>query len=439
MRILGRGGTALPGKVAIRICPDLLKHLAGDVICAAITGTNGKTTSSRMLEQFFIDAGYSYFSNKSGSNLMQGITAEFALCATATGKPKRRYAIIECDEAASKKVFEYMDPAVVLVTNVFSDQLDRFGDISVTLENIKTGVKNSPNTKVCLNADDSLISSIADEVANKTIFYGVDPGVLENHADESSGAPPPCCRCGAAYEYDFATYGHLGGFRCPACGHARRIPDVAATGLISKDADTQVIRLQAFGKTVVVTINIPGEYNIYNAVGATAAAIAMGFPIEAVTSALLRFERGFGRMEKLDINGLPVRTILVKNPVGFNQALNYLRGLPGDTLLALCLNDNIADGTDVSWIWDVRFETLLDMGDRLRGILVSGTRSDEMARRLIHAGCPQERMRVFADPGDMLSAALEQGAPVYIMPTYTAMLELRSKIRKAYGLKNFWE
>ena len=438
LRVLGRGGTALPGKAAVKICPDLLKHLAKGVICAAITGTNGKTTSSRMLEQFFIDSGASYVSNKSGSNLMQGITAEFALIATATGKPKQQYAIIECDEAASKKVFEYMNPAVILVTNVFDDQLDRFGDISVTLDNIKTGVKNSPNAIVCLNADDSLISSIADEVINDVIYFGVDSGVLEDHADENSDALK-CFRCETAYEYDYVTYGHLGGFRCPSCGYARSIPDVAATGLIAQGADSQTIRLRAFGKTAEVTINIPGEYNIYNAVGTIAAATAMGFSVEAAADAMQRFERGFGRMETIELNSLPVRTILVKNPVGCNQALNYLCGLSGDALLALCLNDHIADGTDVSWIWDVRFEKLAGMGERLRSVFISGTRAGDMAQRLKLAGFPQDRTRIFIDQGDMLSAALDQDAPVYIMPTYTAMLDIRDRLRREYGLKNFWE
>ena len=439
LRGLKRGGTALPGKIAVKVCPDVLKHLARDVECIAITGTNGKTTSARMLEQFFIDAGESFFSNKSGSNLMQGITAEFIQNSTAAGNLKRKYAIIECDEAASKKVFEYLDPKILLITNVFSDQLGLIGGVKETLENIKIGVQNSPNAVVCLNADDPLISSIAEDVPNRIVFFGVEKGVFKDAADELSDATQ-CVRCAAAgYEYDYTTYGHLGGFCCPSCGYTRKSPDVAVTELISRDVDSQTVRIRTGGGLIDVTINIPGGYNIYNAAGAIAAAIEMGFSLDAAKDAMLRFECGFGRMEKFVLDSLHVRMILVKNPAGCNQVLNYLRAVPGDALFVVCLNDHIADGTDVSWIWDARFEKLLDMGDRLHGVLVSGTRADDMAQRLKAAGLSDERVRVFNDYGELLDAMLGQDAPVYVMPSYTAMLELRGVICRRFGIKEYWE
>ncbi|MDR0490189.1 MAG: MurT ligase domain-containing protein [Oscillospiraceae bacterium] len=438
LRVFRRGGTALPGQVAVRICPDLLRHLSKGVVCVVITGTNGKTTSARMLEQFFIDARKSYFTNKSGSNLLRGITGEFVYNATAAGKPRRKYAVIECDEAASKKVFEYINPRVVLVTNVFSDQLDRYGTIAAVLENIQTGVKNAPNAVVCLNADDSLTSSIADEIPNRVVYYGGDAGRLDHRADELSDASR-CIRCGATYEYDYTTYAHLGGFRCPSCGYARKKTDVVVTGVKARDADSQTVIMRVFDKTSDITINLPGDYNIYNAAGATAAATGFGFSIEEAKDALLRFECGFGRMEKLELNGLPVRIILVKNAAGCNQALSYLTSLTGDALIAICLNDRIADGTDVSWIKDARFERLTGMGGRIRGILVSGTRAGDMAERLKDAGLPDAQIRLCRDPGEVLETALAQDAPVYILPTYTAMLELRDKICRDFGLKHYWE
>jgi len=439
LRVIRRGGTALPGKIAEDICPDLLKHLAKDVECIAVTGTNGKTTSARMLEQLFIDSGAEYFSNKSGSNLMRGITAEFALNSTLTGKPKKQYAIIECDEAASKKVFKYLNPKIVLVTNVFNDQLDRFGDAGAILENIRLGVKNSPNAAVCLNADDPLTSTIADDIPNRVVFFGVSSGVFNYRGSGVSGLTN-CARCNnSRYVYDYSTYEHLGGFKCPSCGHARNNPDVTVTGLISTDEDSQTVKLLAFGESADVTINIPGGYNIYNAAGVMAAALEAGFSIGAVVYAMQHFERGFGRMEKLDLDGLSVRMILVKNTAGCNQALNYVCALPDKILLAFCLNDRIADGTDISWIDDVHFDLLLDIGERLRGVLVSGTRADDMYRRLVSAGVPPELMQVFKEPDEMLNAALEQDATVCILPTYSAMLELRAMICHRFGLKNYWE
>ena len=438
LRAFRRGGTALPGHVAEIICPDLLRRLAKDVTCIAITGTNGKTTSARMLEQFFIDSGTPCLTNKSGSNLMRGIVAEFALCATASGKPKRKAAVIECDEAASKKVFEYLNPKALLVTNVFRDQTDRFGDVTETLENIKIGVKNSPNAIVCLNADDSLTSSIAGEVPNEVVFYGVDAGVYDNQPEEHSDAPM-CLKCGAGYEYDYVTYGHLGGFRCPACGYARKTPDVAVTEILGRDGDSQTVALRARGETAEVTINLPGGYNIYNAAGAIAAATGLGFTLDDAKEAMLRFDCGFGRMERFELGGPPVRMILVKNTVGCNQALAYIHDLPGDAMIALSLNDRIADGTDISWISDVNFERLSGMGSKLRGVLVSGLRASDMAARLQQAGFPDGSVSVFTEQRDMLDAALGQEAPVFILPTYTAMLEIREIISRGFGLKNYWE
>jgi len=438
LRAIRRGGTALPGHIAVIICPELLKHLAEGVDCIAVTGTNGKTTSARMLEQFFIESGAGFITNKSGSNLMRGITAEFALNSSLTGKPKFKYAIVECDEAAAKKVFEYLDPKVLLVTNVFSDQLDRFGNIGTTLDNIKAGVRSSQGAVVCLNADDSLTSSIADDVGNKIVYFGVDKEIYLSRPDEVSDAPR-CIRCETEYEYDYITYGHLGGFRCPACGYARKSPDVAVAEILAQDADTQTIKLIAFGEETEVVINLPGGYNIYNAAGAIAAALAAGFPIDAAKAAMQNFECGFGRMEKMVINGIPLRMILVKNTAGCNQALNYLSGLSGDALLALCINDRIADGTDISWIQDVNFEMIPGMNICRRGVYVSGTRGSDMAKRLESAGIPPEQVRIFDKPAGMLAAVLDSTAPVYVLPTYTAMLELRGIISRKYGVKEYWK
>ena len=438
LRLLRRGGTALPGKAAIRVCPDLLRHLTADVQTVIVTGTNGKTTSSRMLEQLYINAQKPYFTNKSGSNLIQGITAEFAQNATLRGKPKKLFAVIECDEAASKQVCAYIDPKVLLVTNVFRDQLDRFGEVSTTLQSIRVGAQNAPSAVLCLNADDSLSASVADELPNKLVFYGVSTEIYQERADEPSDAIY-CIRCKTEYQYDYITYGHLGGFRCPGCGYARREPDVAVMGIISQDADSQTVALRAFGEETELTVNLPGGYNIYNAAGVAAAGLALGFSLAEVKAAIAGFSCGFGRMEKLTLGDTETRIILVKNPAGCNQVLNYLSNIDGDALFAVCLNDRIADGTDVSWIWDVRFEQLLSLGERLRGILISGRRTDDMALRLKYAGLPPDKLRIYRSYGEVLEAIKAQSAACTIMPTYTAMMELRDILSKNYGLKEFWE
>ncbi len=438
LRVMKRGGTALPGKVALRVCPDLLGRLGKDVKVLLVTGTNGKTTTARMLEQAFADEGRSYFANRSGSNLMQGITAEFAANAGLTGRPKKEYAVIECDEAASKQVLRYIKPQVILVTNVFRDQLDRFGEITYTLENIFQGLRQSPDSILCLNADCSLTASLQRRLPNPVRFFGVNVPLYKNPVQELSDAAH-CLHCKTEYVYDYVTYGHLGGFRCPRCGYARPEPQVAVTEVLEQTVDASLVRLRCDGEEEQVRVNLPAGYNIYNAAGAIAALTAMDFSFAAARTAVEHFSCGFGRMEKFTLQDRDIRMILVKNPAGCNQVLNFLMGLEGNALFTICLNDNYADGTDVSWIYDVEFEKLLELGDRLTGVHVSGIRCWDMALRLKYAGLPEEKLRVIPDYDELIQAMTQQESPVVVMPTYTAMLELRARLSRACGGKDFWE
>ncbi|MFB0919322.1 MAG: MurT ligase domain-containing protein [Oscillospiraceae bacterium] len=438
LRLLGRGGTAIPGKIALRICPDLLAQLAKDVKCVVVTGTNGKTTSSRIIEEIYLKAEASYFANRSGANLINGITSIFIENSTLTGKPKKENAVIECDEAASKEVCRLINPAVVLVTNVFRDQLDRYGEVSGTLENILIGIKNSPKAVVCLNADCSLTASIAGQILNRVIFYGVDVPIYKNPVSEVSDAPH-CIKCKHEYEYSYRTFGHLGGFYCPDCGYKRPEPQVSVTDILSTELSFTKVRVQVFGEDDVITINLPGGYNIYNAVGALAVSEAVGFRRSFAEDAIASFTCGFGRMEEFDLGGHSARIILVKNPAGCNQVLNYLEGLSDKTVFVCCLNDNSADGKDVSWIWDANFEKLSEMSELIPEIYVSGIRSGDMAVRLKYAGIDENKLRVFDDYDELIDAMKKQSLPVIIMPTYTAMMDLRAKMSAVFGGKEFWE
>ena len=198
IRLLGRGGTDMPGRLALKVCPDLLGHLAKDVTTLIVTGTNGKTTTSRMIEQAWIDAGISYFANKSGANLLSGVTAEFAMHSTLGGKCKFTHALIESDEAAFKAISKYVDAKVIVVTNIFRDQLDRYGEVTHTRNNIKIGIEHSPNAQLCLNADDSLTASLAEEVPNPVLYYGVNTPIYRDRVQELSDAPY-CLHCKHAY------------------------------------------------------------------------------------------------------------------------------------------------------------------------------------------------------------------------------------------------
>lgn len=438
IRRLGGGATDFPGRVALKICPDILGHLAKNVTTVIVTGTNGKTTTSRMIEEDMKANGLSFFCNKSGANLMNGIVAEFCAHSTNSGKNECEYALIECDEAAFKTVSRYVDAKYVLVTNVFRDQLDRYGEITHTLDNIRIGVQNSKNAVVCLNADCSLTASLKDDIDNKIIFYGVNEPIYKERVREASDAPF-CIKCKHEYTYDYVTFGHLGKYHCDNCGYSRPEPDIAVSRVFVSDADHSEIEITAEGKSYKADIELPGGYNIYNAVSAVTVSYAMGFDTGKAVDALSTFECGFGRMEKFMLKDTETRMILVKNPAGCNQVLNFLANISERSMFVICLNDNYADGTDISWIWDVDFEMLERIEDKLSGILVSGIRADDMAVRLKYAGFPEDKLSVIKDYDKLIDAFTDQTDPVFIMPTYTAMMDLRAIVSKKFGYKNFWE
>ena len=438
MRKLGKGGTNAPGCVALALYPDILGELAKGVTSIVVTGTNGKTTTSRMIEKSMEDSGMDYFSNKSGANMLSGIVAEFAMNCTLTGKNKHKYALVECDEAHFKNVSKYIDAKCIVVTNVFRDQLDRYGEVTHTLNSILTGIKNSPNAVVCINADCSLSVSMKDQIPNKVVFYGVESEIYKNRVQEVSDAPY-CIKCKTEYVYDYATYGHLGGFRCPKCGYHRPDAQVAVEKVLESTADSSKILVRFGGKEYEATVNLPGGYNIYNATAMIAAGYVMGMDDKVIINALNSFECGFGRMEKFTVNNTDVRMILIKNPAGCNQVLNFLSNLTEPALFIVALNDRFADGTDISWIWDVDFEKLNNISDMLTGVWVTGRRADEMAMRMKYTGLPIEKIRVIKDYNELIAQAVAQDAPVYLMPTYTAMLDIREIFSKSYGFKEFWE
>ena len=439
LRRLGRGGTNLPGKLALKIDRNILGELAHGVKVTVVTGTNGKTTTSRMIEQAFADAGLRYFSNKSGANLLTGIIAVFAQHATLSGKCPYTHALIECDEAAFRRTSEYLPVECLVVNNIFRDQLDRYGEITHTLNAIREGITHVPNATLCLNADCSLTASLAEDgIPNPVIRFGVNVPIYSETAHELSDAVY-CIHCKTQYEYDYRTYGHLGGFRCPKCGYHRIAPEVAVTQVISTGADASDIVLDIFGHAHEVHVNLPGGYNIYNAAAAAAAAHVVGIDEKTTVSALGQFECGFGRAEQFRLGQAQARMMLVKNPAGYNQVINLISHDVGSCKLAFLLNDRFADGTDISWIWDVDFEALAAQQSRFTRIFVSGVRADDMALRLKYAGFPAERIELVRDYEKLLGEIAADAAPAFIMPTYTAMFDLRGEIGRHTDVKAFYE
>ena len=438
-RILKRGGTALPGRYALKVCPQLLSVLAKDVKSIAITGTNGKTTTARMIEEAFDKSGKSFFANRSGANLISGITTEFVMNCSIFGKMRKEYAVIECDEAAAKNVFAQMQPKVIVVTNLFTDQPDRFGDVTNTMRGIKEAVKNAPDAVLCLNADCSLSSFIAQDMPNKAVYFGVEPSACDNKAKTKASDADNCVRCGEKYEFDYVSFDHLGAYRCPKCGYCRPKADYAVTSIVEQSMNGSSVVVSFNGVNELVHINLPAIYNIYNAVGTLAATAEMGIEKAVAIDALASFSCGFGRMEQLQLGKKGAKMMLVKNPAGCNQVLSFMENVKEHFVLVVALNDKPGDGTDISWINDTDFESLCGFSGRLQRIIVSGIRAKDMYERLLKAGISPDAMSIEQDYDALVKSLENEELPIFIMPNYTAMLEMRQVIVKHCGGANFWE
>ncbi|MDO4408807.1 MAG: MurT ligase domain-containing protein [Eubacteriales bacterium] len=481
---MGRGGTSFPGKAAMYLKKDLLAVVSQDVVSIVVTGTNGKTTTSAMLESALRHAGLEVTSNRSGANLLSGVTAELAACTDWRGRAVKHYAVIECDEGALQQVVPLLRPAVIVVTNLFRDQLDRYGEVMHTLEAVRNGVRQMPQAVLCLNADDSLTASLALDLPNPVFWFGIGAGAGE-HSQKSAKNPGQdsiqdsiqdfkresgqdaiqdsvrkpgqnpaqekqdfsisdaryCICCGTEYEYSFRTYAHLGGFHCPSCGYARQEPDVEVTSIDSMDYTGTQVRMR-FEKRdagqMSVRIAAPALYNIYNAAAAVCAAQAAGIPRPAVLQALGSTSGTFGRMETFETGSAAAQMILVKNPAGCNQALDYLCSLKEPYSLILCLNDKDADGHDISWIWDVDYEKSCSHSF-LYGIYVWGMRAEDLQLRLKYAGASESRVRLVRKKETLLKVIRSSKVPVFILPNYTAMLPLREMLQKETGKAEFWK
>lgn len=420
LKLLKKGATTLPGRLALFVKKDILIRLSKGVRVVMVTGTNGKTTSARMIEEGLSESGKSYFINRSGANLITGITTAFISNSTIFGKCKKEYALIECDENALKKVSLYIKAEILLVTNVFRDQLDRYGEVSSTLTAIKTGAQNMPDCTLVLNADDPLTFSLS-ALSNRFYTYGVNvPLHMGGRSDTDY-----CIFCKSLYKYSYKTYSQLGGFYCENCGYKRVKPDFSADAILESDADCSSVFVNLMGHNSIFKINLGGVYNIYNSIGAAAVLSLLGTDISTLESSLKNFSGAFGRMESFGTT----KMLLVKNPAGFTQTMKYIKPLEIKNLIFV-LNDNAADGCDVSWIWDAD----IDISEDVENIYAFGIRSGDMALRLKYEGfCPQ----IITSYEQFYEIADEENT--VIIPTYTAMMALRPYLAQKYKKEEFWK
>ena len=438
LRKTGRGGTAIPGIVALKIAKNILASVSQGMKIVVVTGTNGKTTTCNMIEHALTSGGHDCLLNKSGANLMHGIASDLISSADWRGRPTHEYAVLECDEAALKQVVPYIRPKAIVVTNLFSDQVDRYGGVENTLQEIRTGVERSPRSVLVLNAEDPLSASLARNVPNKVVWYGLDESVgVQGNVDLSDAGV--CPACGSRYEYDYHVYAHLGGFRCPKCGYSRQAPDVAVVSIDEKTADGSTVSMRIRKKDIQkVRIALPAVYNVYNAAASVAAIMALRLPAREAIEALATVHSSFGRLETFDLGGNRLQMILVKNPAGCNQAFSYVTGFDEDFSAVLCLNDRTGDGHDISWIESTDYEKLVSDPHLLK-IYVGGDRAQDLYARLQRAGADQTRMELFPDYAALVAKLKTEQVPVFLLPNYTAMMELRDALSPETGAKEFWE
>lgn len=442
-RGLGRGGgSALPGLMAEKLDPQIGRKLASRIRHGSIvvTGTNGKTTTSKMLSQILTDSGEELVQNRAGSNLSRGVVSALIEHASLTGRFKESMGLFEVDEAAMPGVSLMLQPRAIVVLNLFRDQLDRYGELDSTAKLIGRGIA-STKAKLILNADDPLVASLAEYAHDKeqVEFFGIDHVPHEMLSHDVTADSNTCPKCGRALDYEQSFFGHLGHYKCPE-GHFMRPNTKTSAGKIELHQDGSDFGLEYGNESIAAELKLPGIYNIYNAVAATAAANELGAGIEQAVQSLVRVEAAFGRVERIPLGSSGSKQLyllLVKNPTGFNQIIQTFLMTKKQQNILLLINDNFADGRDVSWLWDVAFEELKRMNHTID---CGGLRSTDMALRLKYTDIPVRNVtRNIKKSLNQFIDQLPENSTGYIVPTYTAMLEARKLIGRKIRLKGVWK
>jgi UDP-N-acetylmuramyl tripeptide synthase len=418
IRAAGRGGTTAPGRVLLRLDEHAIAHLGERLDGAAlVSATNGKTTTASMLGTVLERAGRQVVRNRAGSNMNWGVAT--ALLDAGCGE----LGLFEVDEAWLVPVARELDPRMLILGNLFRDQLDRYGELETIADRwAELAAERDGRSTLVLCADDPLVADLGRDRA-QVAYFGVEDDSLALPEMQHAADSKHCRNCGHPYAYDAIFMGHLGRYRCPNCGRERPVPKVAAERVTLRGMRGSEMTLRAPGGSVEVRLPLPGVYNVYNALAAATAALELGATLDQVRDGLESIAAVFGRVETIAVDGRDVSILLVKNPAGANEVLRTLTLEDGSLDLWLALNDGIADGRDVSWVWDADFELL---AGRVRRATCSGTRAEEMALRLKYAGVDAP-IEVDRDLGRSLDAAVAagDGGPLFALPTYTALLELR--------------
>ncbi|MEI5995236.1 Mur ligase family protein [Candidatus Enterococcus mansonii] len=414
-----KGGSSYPGKLALKIDPKILDTLAKDYEIVVVTGTNGKTLTTALTVNILRQEFDHVLTNPTGANMEQGIVSTF-LSAKNKGA-KKKFAVLEIDEASLSRVTKYIKPKLFLFTNIFRDQMDRYGEIYTTYKLIVDGAAAAPEAPILCNGDSPIFNSI--ETVNQRKYYGFDHQPDKEQMAHYNTDGLLCPKCHHILQYKMITYANLGKYYCPNCGFHRPELDIKLTDMVRMDNTSAdfIIDGSEYG------IAVGGMYNVYNALAATAVAEYYGVTPEKIRAGLSYDEKVFGRQETIKIGDKLCTLILVKNPVGLNQVIDMMALAPYSFSLVSLLNANYADGIDISWIWDGDHETFAQMD--IPEVIAGGDRHKEMALRLKVAGIPEDKLKEIPNLDEVIQAIKEVPTEhVYILATYTAVLQLRKSL-----------
>lgn len=444
-RILGiGGGTSLPGMVARRIDPNVLKTVMNSSSAKkiVITGSNGKTTTSRMIAEMAKESGHRLSHNRSGSNLLQGVTSVAVNFANVFGQLNSDVLVFEIDEGTMQHVIPEIQPDVVVITNIFRDQLDRFGELYAVARSLDKVLEGLPETStIVLNGNDPQVANFGLNAKAKRVFFGLDTLEVGTPVPEQSADVIRCIHCQEDLEYKVAYLSHLGLYRCPNCGYTLPPLDIAATSVKLADdgkSPTQATLSTPNGE-MNIEIPLPGIHNVYNAAAAIGAALAAGFSSEKLAGALAKLQPAFGRLEEIKAGDQTIYLAFVKNPTSFNLIMRLIKQHPGQKHLLLAASHTVVDGEDFSWLWDIEVE---EIAPTVVDAICSGNKPEELAMRLKYAEVPTEHIRMIEDREQALDAALKNAGPggtLYVLATYSPTQELRRVMQKRGWVKHFWE